>query len=540
MKFLFFLNEEHKHIEYRVCFYQDRLPLKHKMQNRCIRQQNRKTLHLTTELLNHTTKQDGTQNLPMKRNVLQLPSACSWNCSPKSPHEFVFQSPSPSSLQGRSPQQISCNSTPRLKYSCTKSPSTPLDGDRFIPQRSSTDTDLAHYMIVKNENLQGEFKANYNEQLNTVLLNGKNPTSDKVLSFTCKKLKFGCCKSLENLYKKKANSPCKTVTREINQYSDRILDAPDLIDNFYCNLLDWSSRNVLCAALGPSCYLFDLEQDSIDELQNNDDRTEDNYVSCVSFSADGSFIGVGNNSGELQIWDTKTKKLLRTMYGARTSAHTLSWNANVLSCGTNDGTIYHHDIRLSDHVISTISAHTSIVCGLKWSGNGRYLASGGNDNIVNIWDFNRSVSIQPLLMLTHHRAAVKALSWCPWQDSILASGGGSKDKTIHIWSIPSGKCVNSKLTHSQITSLIWSNEHHEIVSGHGYSNYSLSFWKYPSFESVGELKGHIARILNLALSPDESTIASLSADETIRLWKCFNKTKKSKERLTHGMFSSIR
>ena len=40
--------------------------------------------------------------------------------------------------------------------------------------------------------------------------------------------------------------------------------------------------------------------------------------------------------------------------------------------------------------------------------------------------------------------------------------------------------------------------------------------------------GHRARILCLAMSPDETAVASAAADETIRIWNCFtvDKTKK--------------
>ena len=36
----------------------------------------------------------------------------------------------------------------------------------------------------------------------------------------------------------------------------RVLDAPDLADDFYLNLVDWSSTNVLAVGLGSCVYLW--------------------------------------------------------------------------------------------------------------------------------------------------------------------------------------------------------------------------------------------------------------------------------------------
>ena len=49
----------------------------------------------------------------------------------------------------------------------------------------------------------------------------------------------------------------------------------------------------------------------------------------------------------------------------------------------------------------------------------------------------------------------------------------------------------------------------------------MAIWKYPSLCKVGELVGHEARILHMVLSPHKTSIASAAADETLRVWKCF-------------------
>lgn len=56
-----------------------------------------------------------------------------------------------------------------------------------------------------------------------------------------------------------------------------------------------------------------------------------------------------------------------------------------LPSGSRSGQIHHHDVRVANHHISTLTGHSQEVCGLQWSPDGRYLASGGNDNLVHVW-----------------------------------------------------------------------------------------------------------------------------------------------------------
>lgn len=118
------------------------------------------------------------------------------------------------------------------------------------------------------------------------------------------------------------------------------------------------------------------------------------------------------------------------MDGHSARVGSLAWNSFIISSGSRDGTIIHHDVRSRDHNVATLRGHTQEVCGLKWSTDFKYLASGGNDNLVNIWPtvtgLNGSVTsvdvVEPLHVFNQHQAAVRALAWCPWQSNLLATG----------------------------------------------------------------------------------------------------------------------
>ena len=44
--------------------------------------------------------------------------------------------------------------------------------------------------------------------------------------------------------------------RRISKAPFKVLDAPALQDDFYLNLVDWSSTNILAVGLGPCIYLW--------------------------------------------------------------------------------------------------------------------------------------------------------------------------------------------------------------------------------------------------------------------------------------------
>lgn len=412
-----------------------------------------------------------------------------------------------------------------LRFRLSKGAKTPSGGDRFIPARSACNFELGHFKV--NQQPVEEPTSPSQQEMQRAMaenLHGRDISNTRILAFQNKAPAppEGFTNPLKVIYSQsKTPMSAKSSTRYIPQAPDRILDAPEIIDDYYLNLIDWSPNNILAVALGSSVYLWNASTGNIEqllELEGSD------YICSLNWVQEGYLLAVGTSLGPVQLWDTSQTKRLRVMEGHSTRVGSLSWNQYILSSGSRSGQIIHHDVRQRDHIVATLAGHSQEVCGLKWSTDGRYLASGGNDNMLNIWSAvpgQVHSQPQPLYTLSLHQAAVKALAWCPWQPSILASGGGTADRHIRFWNCNTGVCLNSIDTKSQVCALLWSTNYKELVSGHGYANNQLIIWKYPSLTKTAELTGHTARVLHLAMSPDGSTVLSAGADETLRLWKCF-------------------
>ncbi|KAL9063581.1 MAG: hypothetical protein Q9161_009396 [Pseudevernia consocians] len=317
---------------------------------------------------------------------------------------------------------------------------------------------------------------------------------------------------------KPANAASAQFRRRVLTAPERVLDAPGLVDDYYLNLLDWSSGNQVAIGLERNVYVWSAESGTVSCLL---ETAADTYVSSVKWSGDGAYVGVGLGSGEVQIWDVEEGTKLRSMHGHDTRVGVMGWNKHILSTGARSGLVYNHDVRVAQHKVAELVSHTSEVCGLEWRADGAQLATGGNDNLVSIWDA-RSLGA-PKFQKTNHRAAVKALSWCPWQPNLLATGGGSYDRHIHFWNTTTGARTNSIDTGSQVTSLRWSNHYKEIVSSSGFPDNSLSIWSYPTLVRNVEIPAHETRVLHSCLSPDGQMLATAAADESLKFWKIFEK-----------------
>ncbi|KAI0074874.1 WD40 repeat-like protein [Panus rudis PR-1116 ss-1] len=358
--------------------------------------------------------------------------------------------------------------------------------------------------------------------------------------------------------------------RSVTKTPYRVLDAPELADDFYLNLVDWSSTNVLGVGLGSCVYLWTAHTAAVSklcDLSNNNDT-----VSSVAWVQKGTTLAVGTLSGRLHLYDAHTLTRLRSYQQAHNNRiGALSWNAHILSSGSRDRMIHHRDVRESSmRPFKRSMGHKQEVCGLRWNGDSNpqsaLLASGGNDNKVCIWDLRgakrpglRSMPIAgpssastsgitasgslvagdeendvPLWKFHQHTAAVKALAWDPHMNGVLASGGGTADKHIRFWNVLNGNMLNELDTGSQVCNLTWSLTSHELVSTHGFSSTTaqnqICIWKYPTLDMVASLTGHTHRVLYLAMSPDGETIVTGAGDETLRFWNAFPKRDNHEDR----------
>jgi cell division cycle protein 20 (cofactor of APC complex) len=321
----------------------------------------------------------------------------------------------------------------------------------------------------------------------------------------------------------------KARKRAIPTRPDRVLDAPGMVDDYYLNLLSWSSDNMVAIGLGEQVYVWNAESGGVSAL--GEPTEESPQITSLTWAGDGAYLSVGNDVGEVEVWDIETGTKLRTMAGHASRVPVLSWHGHLLSSGCRDGSIHHHDVRVARHKVGELLGHTAEVCGLTWRSDGQALASGGNDNVVNCWDGRTSGSFMSSDSTTgaeaarvnarwtkrNHTAAVKALAWSPWQSSLLATGGGTGDHTIHFWSSTTGSRLSSLQTPSQVTSLIWSPHTKEILSTHGFPDNNITLWSYPSLEKVWEVAAHDTRVLASALSPDGGTVGTAASDENLKV-----------------------
>ncbi len=107
----------------------------------------------------------------------------------------------------------------------------------------------------------------------------------------------------------------KLIGRRILRTPSRILDSPEIINDYHLNLDSWSKSNTLAVALGQCVYLWEADTGNIKCFLTL--REESNFVASVSWfrnKGDSHFIAVGTHN-VMRLWDAKAERRLGTMDG---------------------------------------------------------------------------------------------------------------------------------------------------------------------------------------------------------------------------------
>lgn len=297
----------------------------------------------------------------------------------------------------------------------------------------------------------------------------------------------------------------------------RVLDAPGLVDDFYLNVLHWSphyqDRSFLAVGLGEKIWSYDMST-----ARANCIVALHGPAASVAWNPEIAHVAMGTKDGTV-VYQRSTKRAHEGRVGV------LAWrDGQVLATAGKDAHVMLHDFRTAEPVVR-VQAHRQEVCGLAWDAAKNFLATGGNDNTVHVWDIRNMR--KPSASMMDHTAAVKAVAWSPHQRGLLATGGGTADKTIRLWTPSSNsKSAHVLQTSSQICTMAWNPFRNELLTTHGFSDNHLVLWSRRR-AVCAPFRGHLQRVLYLAVapvtnsSPWNGVVATASGDETVKFWKVF-------------------
>lgn len=94
---------------------------------------------------------------------------------------------------------------------------------------------------------------------------------------------------------------------------------------------------------------------------------------------------------------------------------------------------------------------------------------------------------------------------------------GSLDKTIRIWDIPSGECVNILEGHTDGILDISISEDQRRMASCGWDKQIIE-WDFNNYQIISVYQGHDNPVIQIAYLGSDKYLLSLSTDNVIRLW----------------------
>ena len=250
----------------------------------------------------------------------------------------------------------------------------------------------------------------------------------------------------------------------------------------------------------------------------------------IAFSPDGKYLVSGGDRHSIKLWDVTARKLLATLHedappGESKPPQTMAVSPDgkvvAIALASDSGEIQLRDAR-SGSVRLTLTpdpkTNPDAVSALAFSADGKFLASGGPDMAVRIWDSAAG-------KLTHffpgdeqgktgHSSWVYALAFSR-DGKRLASG--SYDRTVRLWDPAAGKFLGTLKGHkATVRALSFSPDRALLASGS--ADHKVRLWDLRHMKSKAVLNGHEGSVRGVAFAPSGKLLVSASEDGQLRLW----------------------
>ncbi len=249
-------------------------------------------------------------------------------------------------------------------------------------------------------------------------------------------------------------------------------------------------------------------------------------ILSIAFSSDGGLMVAGGGSparfGEVQFWDPRAGKLLRTtettsdtVFGA-----SLAPDGSKVAVGCVDNTVRAFDTATGKELYK-IGSHENWVLATVFGQDSKRLVSVSRDRAAKLIDANAGQFLENVNQMHGELAAVARH---PKADEIVI-GGEDRIPYLYLMDRPRNMKVGEDATlvrqlapqEGAIFALDWSPDGKRVaVAGAGAS---VNLYDPETGASLGACKGHTAGIYAVAFSPDGAHLATGGFDGQVRLYK---------------------